>query len=47
MRQDDRDPFERALRRARVAAYEPGEYVEQESFVHASEIRRLAERAGS
>jgi SAM-dependent methyltransferase len=31
---------------ARAAAYDPGEYVEQESFVRASEIRELAERAG-
>jgi SAM-dependent methyltransferase len=37
-----------AMRRfaAPEAAYDPGEYVEQESFVRASEIRRLAERAG-
>jgi SAM-dependent methyltransferase len=46
VRQDDRDPFERALRRARVAAYEPGEYVEQESFMRAREILLLAEWAG-
>ena len=46
MRQDDRLPFVEALRRAREAAYEPGEYVEQESFMRASEIRELAERAG-
>jgi SAM-dependent methyltransferase len=46
MRQDERDPFVRALRRAREAAYAPGEYVEQESFMRASEIRMLAERAG-
>jgi SAM-dependent methyltransferase len=31
---------------AREAAFGPGEYVEQESFVRASEIRALAERAG-
>jgi len=46
MRQDERDPFVRALRRARENAYEPGQYVEQESFMRASEIRALAERAG-
>jgi SAM-dependent methyltransferase len=46
MRQDDRAPFERALRRARVAAYDPGEFVGQESFMTASEIRALARRAG-
>jgi SAM-dependent methyltransferase len=31
---------------ARETAYDPGEYVEQESFVRASEIRALAEQAG-
>jgi SAM-dependent methyltransferase len=46
MRQDERDPFVQALQRARVAAYPPGEFVEQESFMRASEIRELAERAG-
>ncbi len=46
VRQDERAPFEEALRRAREAAYEPGEYVEQESFMRAGEIRALAERAG-
>ena len=46
MRQDERGPFDEALRRAREAAYEPGEYVEQESFMRAGEIRALAERAG-
>jgi SAM-dependent methyltransferase len=35
-----------ALRRGQEAAFGPGEYVEQESFVRASEIRDLAERAG-
>jgi ubiquinone/menaquinone biosynthesis C-methylase UbiE len=34
-----------ALRRGQEAAFGPGEYVEQESFVRASEIRTLAERA--
>ena len=46
MRQDDRAPFVEALRRAREAAYVPGEYVEQESFMRAGEILVLAERAG-
>jgi SAM-dependent methyltransferase len=45
VKQDERTPFVRALYRARVAAYEPGEFVEQESFVRASEIRTLADRA--
>jgi SAM-dependent methyltransferase len=35
-----------ALRPAQEAAFRPTEYVEQESFIRASEIRRLAERAG-
>ncbi len=46
VRQDDRAPFDRALRRARVSAFDPGEFVEQESFMTASEIRALALRAG-
>ena len=46
MRQDDRTPFERALQRARVSAYAPGEFVGQESFMTAGEIRALAARAG-
>jgi len=46
MRQDERRPFVVALQQAREAAYDPGEYVEQESFMRASEIRALAERAG-
>jgi SAM-dependent methyltransferase len=46
VKQDDRVPFVQALERARVAAYAPGEYVEQESFMRAGEIRALAERAG-
>jgi SAM-dependent methyltransferase len=44
--QDDRAPFDRALRRAREAAYPPGEFVEQESFMTAGEIRALAVAAG-
>lgn len=46
MRQDERTPFIRALQRARVAAYAPGEFVGQESFMQAAEIRALADRAG-
>src|SRR3954466_13531751 len=46
MKQDDRAPFDQALRRARVSAYAPGEFVEQESFMRAAEIRALAVRAG-
>jgi SAM-dependent methyltransferase len=46
VKQDDRAPFIQALRRAREAAYAPGEYVEQESLMRAGEIRALAERAG-
>jgi SAM-dependent methyltransferase len=46
MKQDDRAPFVDALRRARLAAYPRGEFVEQESFMRASEIRALANQAG-
>jgi SAM-dependent methyltransferase len=46
MRQDERAPFVEALRRARLSAYAPGEFVEQESFMLASEILGLARRAG-
>jgi SAM-dependent methyltransferase len=46
MRRDDRALFDGALRRARVAAYAPGEFVGQESFMTAGEIRALAARAG-
>ena len=46
MRQDDRAAFDQALHRARVSAYAPGEFVGQESFMTAGEIRDLAERAG-
>ena len=46
MKQDERAPFDRALRRARVSAYPPGEFVEQESFMRAAEIRALAVQAG-
>src|SRR5690242_507163 len=46
MDQTDRAAFDRALERARVAAYPPGEFVGQESFMRASEIRDLARGAG-
>ena len=46
MRQDDRAPFDAVLHRARVAAHAPGEFVGQESFMTAGEIRALALRAG-
>ena len=46
MRQDERAPFVQALQRARVSAYAPGEFVEQESFMLAAEIRALAVQAG-
>ena len=46
VKQDERAPFVQALQRARVSAYAPGEFVEQESFMRASEIRALARQAG-
>jgi len=46
MNQDERAPFVRALQRARVSAYAPGEFVGQESFMRAAEIRALAGQAG-
>ncbi len=46
MKQDERAPYVQALQRARVSAYPPGEFVEQESFMRAGEIRALAGRAG-
>jgi SAM-dependent methyltransferase len=46
MRQDDRPPFERALQRARMSAYAPGEFAGQESLMTAGEIRALAAQAG-
>ena len=45
MRQDEREPFVAALEQARRAAYPPGQYIGQESFMTAEEIRRLARRA--
>lgn len=41
-----RTAYGAALEPARLAAYPPGEYVGQESFMTAGEIRALAERAG-
>jgi cyclopropane fatty-acyl-phospholipid synthase-like methyltransferase len=46
VKQEQRDPFDQALRRARESAYPPGEFVGQESFMRASEILALARRAG-
>jgi SAM-dependent methyltransferase len=46
MKQDERAPFVEALLRARTSAYAPGEFVGQESFMSATEIRTLAGRAG-
>src|ERR671914_920183 len=46
MNQDERASFDRALQRGRAAAYAPGEFVDQESFMRAAEIRALAQRAG-
>jgi SAM-dependent methyltransferase len=46
MKQDERIPFVDALHGARLAAYPPGEFVEQESFMRASEIRAMADQAG-
>jgi SAM-dependent methyltransferase len=46
MTQDERWRFDPALDRARVAAYAPGEFVGQESFMTAAEISALAAQAG-
>jgi sarcosine/dimethylglycine N-methyltransferase len=46
MTQDDRAPYDRALQRARMAAYGAGEFAGQESFMTAGEIRALAAQAG-
>ena len=43
---DERTAYGLALEGARRAAYPPGEYVGQESFMSATEIRALAGRAG-
>jgi SAM-dependent methyltransferase len=45
MKQDERLPVVEALQHAQEAAHGQGEYVEQESFVSATEIRALAQRA--
>ena len=45
MRKEDRGAQQVALERARLAAYSDGEYVGQESFMSASEIRLVAEQA--
>ena len=46
MTQVGRAAFDQALRRARASAYPSDEFVEQESFMRASEILSLALRAG-
>ena len=46
MRQDVRAPFDDALRRARISAFGPGEFVDQEGFMRAREILALAVEAG-
>jgi SAM-dependent methyltransferase len=46
MSADERRSLVEALRRGQEAAFGPVDYVEQESFVRASEILVLAERAG-
>jgi SAM-dependent methyltransferase len=46
VKQDERALFVQALHRARASAYAPGEFVEQEGFMRAGEIRALAVQAG-
>jgi SAM-dependent methyltransferase len=46
VKQDERARFVRALEQARMAAYGPGQFVEQESFMAAGEILALARQAG-
>src|SRR4051794_20419492 len=46
MREADREAYDRALHRARVSAFAADEFVGQESFMTAGEIRDLAVRAG-
>lgn len=46
MRQNDRVRFDRALHRPRMSAYRSGEFVGQESFMTAGEIRALAVQVG-
>ena len=43
--QDQRAPLLTALERARATAYPAGEYVGQESFMRAGEVRKLAHQA--
>jgi sarcosine/dimethylglycine N-methyltransferase len=45
MKQVERAPLDQALQRARLSAYAPGEFVDQESFMRASEILSLAVQA--
>ena len=45
MRQDQRAPLLTALEQARAAAFPAGEYVGQESFMRAAEVRGLAHQA--
>jgi ubiquinone/menaquinone biosynthesis C-methylase UbiE len=45
VRQDQRAPLMTALERAQATAYPAGEYVGQESFMRAAEVRRLAHQA--
>jgi SAM-dependent methyltransferase len=45
VRQDQQAPFLAALERARATAYPAGEYVGQQSFMRASEVRTLAHQA--
>lgn len=46
MKRNERFLVDRALRRARLSAYGPGEFVGQESFMRASDVLSLAARAG-
>ncbi len=46
VRQDERTPFTTALRRARYDAFPAGQYIGQESFMTADEIRVLAALSG-
>ncbi len=45
VRQDERTGFDDALRAARLAAFAPGDFVGQESFMRAGDIRGIARRA--
>jgi SAM-dependent methyltransferase len=46
VKQDERAPFVEGLQQARLAAFAPGEFVEQESFMGTREILGLAHEAG-